>query len=53
MYLRFVRDLWQVGGFLQVIFATNNTDSRDITAILLKGVINTIAQILFNPTTFY
>jgi hypothetical protein len=36
--VRFVSDLWQVGGFLQVLLvsSTNKTDRHDITEILLK-----------------
>jgi hypothetical protein len=36
--IKFVSDLRQVGGFLQVLrfFSTNKTDRHDITEILLK-----------------
>jgi hypothetical protein len=46
--MKFVSDLWQVGGFLSVlrfpgaISSTNNTDLHDITEILLKVALNTI-----------
>jgi hypothetical protein len=35
-------DLWQVGGFLRVVFSTNKIDRNDITEILLKVVLNNI-----------
>jgi len=46
--IKFVSDLWQVGGFLRVlmIFSTNKTDRHDITEILLKVVLNTITLTL-------
>jgi hypothetical protein len=36
--IKFVSDLWQVGGFLQVLLVSfsNKTDCHDITEILLK-----------------
>ena len=36
--LKFVSDLWQVGGFLRVspVSSSNKTDRHDITEILLK-----------------
>jgi hypothetical protein len=42
--LKFVSDLWQVGGFLWVspVSSTNKTDHHDITEILLKVALNTI-----------
>jgi hypothetical protein len=42
--IKFVSDLWQVGGFLWVspVSSTNKTDRHDITAILLKVALNTI-----------
>ena len=39
--IKFVSDLRQVGGFLQVS-STCKTDSHDITEILLKVALNTI-----------
>jgi hypothetical protein len=39
--IKFVSDLRQVDGFLQVFF-TNKTDRHDITEILLKVALNTI-----------
>jgi hypothetical protein len=38
--IKFVSDLRQVGGFLQVL--TNKTDCHDLTEILLKVALNTI-----------
>jgi len=41
--IKFVSDLWQVGGFLWVLFSsTNKTDHQDITEILLKVALNTL-----------
>jgi hypothetical protein len=42
--LKFVSDLWQVGGFPRVspVSSTNKTDHHDITEILLKVALNTI-----------
>jgi len=41
--INFVRDLRQVGGFLDTqASSNNNTDCHDITEILLKVVLNTI-----------
>jgi hypothetical protein len=42
--IKFVSDLWQVGGFIWVLRlpSNNKTDSNDITEILLKEVLNTI-----------
>jgi hypothetical protein len=42
--IKFVSDLWQVGGFLRVlrVSSTNKTDRHDITEILLKVALNTI-----------
>jgi hypothetical protein len=36
--IKFVSDLWQVGGFLEghPVSSTNKTDRHDITEILLK-----------------
>jgi hypothetical protein len=44
--IKFVRDLWQGGGFLWVISSTNKTDHHDITEILLKVALNTITLTL-------
>jgi hypothetical protein len=46
MQFKFVGDLRQVGGFLQVFRfpSTNKTDHHDITEILLKVVLNTMNQ---------
>ena len=43
--IKFISDLWQVGGFLRVLrfHATKKTDRHNITEILLKVVLNTIA----------
>ena len=41
MWYKFVSDLRQDGGFLQVS-STNKTNSHDITEILLKVALNTI-----------
>jgi hypothetical protein len=41
--IKFVSDLWQVGGFLRVS-STNKTDHHDINEILLKVALNTINQ---------
>jgi len=42
--IKFVSDLRQVSGFLQVLWvsSTNKTDSHDITEILLTVALNTI-----------
>ena len=42
--IKFVSDLRQVGGFLQVlaVSSTNKTDRHDISEILLTVVLNTI-----------
>ena len=42
--IKFVSDLWQVGGFLRVLRfpPPNKTDRHDITEILLKVALNTI-----------
>ena len=44
--IKFVSDLWQVGGFLRVLRfpLPNKTDHHDITEILLKVALNTIKQ---------
>ena len=44
--IKFVSDLWQVGGFLWVtpVSSTNKIDGHDITEILLKVALNTIKQ---------
>jgi hypothetical protein len=44
--IKFVSDLQQVAGFLQVLwdFSTNITDHYDIAEILLKVASNTINQ---------
>ena len=42
--IKFVRDLWQVCGFLQGI--TNKIGRHDITVILLKVALNTITLTL-------
>jgi hypothetical protein len=43
--MKFVSDLWQVGGFPQEIrFPPNKTDRHDISEILLKVALNTINQ---------
>jgi hypothetical protein len=39
--MKFVSDLWHVGGFTPVS-STNKTDCHDITEILLKVALNTI-----------
>jgi hypothetical protein len=39
--IKFVSDLRQVGGFLQVL--TNKTDCHDLTEILLKVALNTVS----------
>jgi hypothetical protein len=42
--IKFVSDLWQVGGFLPgtLVSSTNKTDRHNITEILLKVALNTI-----------
>jgi len=42
--IKFVSDLWQVGGFFLCtpVSSTNKTDRHDITEILLKVALNTI-----------
>ena len=42
--IKFVSDLWQVGGFLlsSPLSSTNKTDCHDITEILLQVALNTI-----------
>ena len=60
--IKFVSKIWQVGGFLQVLWfpPSNKTDRYDITEILLKWVLNTITiasftskcMLLFSPVTF-
>jgi hypothetical protein len=42
--IKFVSDLWQVGGFLlsSPVSSTNKTDCHDITEILLQVALNTI-----------
>jgi hypothetical protein len=49
--IKFVSDLRQVGGFLQVLrfFPTNKTDRHDITEILLKVALNTIKYPVWIP----
>jgi hypothetical protein len=46
--MKFVSDLRQVGGFLQVLqfLPRNKTERHDITEILLKVELNTIALTL-------
>ena len=44
--IKFVRDLQQVCGFLSTLFSSNNTDSHNITEILLNVVINTMSPTL-------
>jgi hypothetical protein len=40
--IKFVSDLWQIGGFLLVLlFPPNKTDSHDITDLLLKVALST------------
>ena len=39
--MKFVSDLREIGGFLQVSF-TNEIDHHDITEMLLKVVLNTL-----------
>jgi hypothetical protein len=43
--IKFVSDLQQVGGFLRgtPVSSTKKTDSHDVTEILLKVALNTIA----------
>ena len=43
--IKFVSDLRQIGGFLRVLWVsfTNKTDHHDISEILLKVALNTIA----------
>ena len=45
--IKFVSDLRQVGGFLQVLLvsSTNKIDHHDITEILLKVALNTVTLI--------
>ena len=44
--IKFVSDLWQVGGFLRILRfpPINKTDRSDKTEILLKVALNTISQ---------
>jgi hypothetical protein len=46
--IKFVSDLQQVGGFLRgtPVSSTKKTDSHDVTEILLKVALNTIALTL-------
>ena len=47
--IKFVSDLWQVGGFLRVLrFPPIKTDRHNITEILLKLALNTITLIIFD-----
>ena len=52
--IKFISDLRQVGGFLQVLFSsTNKSDRHDIIGILLKVVLNTITlnlNVLYSQT---
>ena len=48
--VKFISDMRQVGGFLP---STNNTDSHDITEILLKVALNTIYQPTNQPILKY
>ena len=55
--IKFVSDLWQVGGFPCVslgppVSSTNETDHHDITEILLKVALNTIKQTNKKYTAF-
>ena len=46
--IKFVSDLWKVGGFLwpgTSVSSNNKTDNRDITEISLKVALNTITLI--------
>ena len=46
--IKFISDLWQVGGFLPVlrVSSTNKTDRLDITEILLKVALSTLTLTL-------
>ena len=46
--IKFVSDLWQVGGFFPgtPVSSTNKTDRHDITEILLKVALNNITPAL-------
>jgi hypothetical protein len=46
--IKFVSDLWQVSGFLQILLVstTNKTDHHNITEIFLKVALNTITLAL-------
>jgi hypothetical protein len=51
--IKFVSDLWQVGGFLRVFrFSINKTDRHDITGILLKVALNITNQTKPNHPSF-
>jgi hypothetical protein len=52
--IKFVSDLWQGGGFLQVIQfpPPNKTYLHDITEILLNASLNTINQTMANTTSY-
>jgi hypothetical protein len=52
--IKFVSDLQQVGGFLRgtPVSSTKKTDSHDVTEILLKVALNTIALTLTHNLGF-
>jgi hypothetical protein len=48
--IKFVSDLWQVGGFLwdlRFVSSTNKTDRHDITEILLNVALNTLTLTMY------
>ena len=50
--MKFVSDLWQIGGFLREgtpVSSTNKTDNHYMTEILLKVALNTINQTVCDP----
>ena len=52
--IKFDSDLWQVGGFprlLRFVSSTNKADNHDMTEILLKVALNTIARNIWNNWT--
>jgi hypothetical protein len=46
--IKFVSDLWQVGGFLRILrfTSTNKTDCHELAEIVLKVALNTMTIIL-------
>ena len=54
--IKFVNNLWQVGGFLRpdtLVSSTNKTDRHDIAEILMKVALNTIILSPYNKLILY